>query len=442
MDITLNGLDYVERNGLIPLSASTEPSFCQAGVDVAALCQQIREVGMRPEHFYYDPANPQAPYTYYRGAVRLDFQSLAGKMDQVQAVIQRSEQEISATAARRDFDRLLGLVDPRLAPELFMEAFNFIPDRDKYRLFECLWRFNPHAHDIFTDDFARQAYQFRGVANDLPPVDGDGYARIYFSPATGAEPGEAETWTANVNRALLEACSLPARPVYQGRVHLDGVVSYDSRWSVKEVKVKPGKVTDIQRMDLLDLAQFSSEWTAAGIMKSYQQGARRIKRPWFHQPEGLHAVGHTRRVLMLSLLLAYLEGYQPSDWELLALAAVFHDIGRDSDGYDPGHGQASYARTQDEGLLRWTDTGEREIFRFIVENHDLPDNKAYQRVDRYELGDMQRTLRLYQAFKDADGLDRVRLGDLNPDYLRTGSAPRLLLAAHQLYCQPQLLDQK
>jgi len=43
-------------------------------------------------------------------------------------------------------------------------------------------------------------------------------------------------------------------------------------------------------------------------------------------------------------------------------------------------------------------------------------------------------------FKDADGLDRVRLGDLNPDYLRTASAPRLLLVAHQIYFQPYWLE--
>ncbi len=93
-------------------------------------------------------------------------------------------------------------------------------------------------------------------------------------------------------------------------------------------------------------------------------------------------------------------------------------------------------------MAPWSDKGEQEIFRFVVENHDLADSKAYQRVQGYEARDADRTLRLYETFKDADGLDRVRLGDLNPDYLRTASAPRLLLVAYQLYCQPDWLEQK
>lgn len=35
-------------------------------------------------------------------------------------------------------------------------------------------------------------------------------------------------------------------------------------------------------------------------------------------------------------------------------------------------------------------------------------------------------------FKDADGLDRVRLGDLNVDYLRTDIAKKMPLIAQRL----------
>ena len=39
---------------------------------------------------------------------------------------------------------------------------------------------------------------------------------------------------------------------------------------------------------------------------------------------------------------------------------------------------------------------------------------------------------LLQYFKDADGLDRVRLGDLNTKYLRTETAKRMTLVAQQI----------
>lgn len=473
-----SGFNYAERNALIPLcdlsdqggdspdrwqggqftggknftDKAKEPSPCLAGEeiepppglghldkDAVSWCEQIRAAGMRPEHFYFDPANSQTPWVYWRGVVLLDLPRLEGKVGTVRTIAARLEEEINESVARQDFDRFLDLVDPRLAPELFMEIFTIIPDQDKFRLFERLWRFNQYAHDIFPPDFARKAYQYRKVTGSLPPLDSAGYVRVFVSPASGEEPQRTESWTTNINRALRAASTIPAAPIYEGRVHPGHINSYDGGRQAGKVLVIPGTVEDVRPMDLIDLANFEAELNKAGILDQYRRLAGQIDEGWFHKPEGIHAVGHTRRVLLLSMLLAYLERFTPADQNLLARAAICHDIGREDDGYDPGHGQASYARTCRECLVQWTDPGEDAIFRFIVENHDLPDNKAYQRVQRYQLGEMDRTLRLYDTFKDADGLDRVRLGDLNPDYLRTASAPRLLLVAHQIYFQPDWL---
>ena len=466
-----SGLNYAERNALIPLcdlrdgsepgdgspgrwqglqfaagkkasGEAQEPSSCLDPPDgqVAALCEEIRAAGMRPEHFYFDPANRQTPWVYWRGVVLLDLPSLAGQAGIVKAIADRLEEEINESVVRRDFDRFLDLIDPRLAPELFMEIFTIIPDPDKFRLFERLWRFNPYAHDIFPADFAQKAYQYRKVTASLPPLDSAGWVRIFISLGDGADPYRAQSWTTNINRVLRAASTIPAAPIYQGRVHPDHINSYDGDRQAGKVLVKPGTVEDIRPMDLIDLADFEADMNRAGLLDRYRALAGQIDPGWFHKPEGIHAVGHTRRVLMLSMLLACLEKFSPADRDLLARAAICHDIGREDDGYDPGHGQASYARTCRECLVQWANPEENEIFRFIVENHDLPDSKAYQRVQRYQLGEMERTLRLYDTFKDADGLDRVRLGDLNPDYLRTPSAPRLLLVAHQIYFQPDWLE--
>ncbi len=455
--IDKTGFDFAERNALIPLcdlsgQAGSSPDRGQ-GLQFAAgkkasgeakglppCLEEIRAEGMRPEHFYFNPANDQTPWVYWRGVVLLDLPSLAGKIGAVKVMADRLEDEINESVARRDFDRFLDLVDPRLAPELFMEVFPNIPDQDKFRLFERLWRFNQFAHDIFPPDFAQKAYQYRKVTASLPPLDSAGYVGVFISLASGEEPHRAERWTTNINRALRAASTIPAAPIYRGRVHPDSINSYDGDRLTGKVLVKPGTVEDIRSMDLIDLADFEADMNKAGIMDRYRSLAGQIDAGWFHKPEGIHAVGHTRRVLLLSILLACLERFSPADRDLLAWTAICHDIGREDDGYDPGHGQASYARTCRECLVRWTDPGEKEIFRFIVENHDLPDSKAYQRVQRYQLGEMDRTLRLYDTFKDADGLDRVRLGDLNPDYLRTTSAPRLLLVAHQIYFQPDWLE--
>lgn len=430
-----NKVNFIERNSLIPLTALAASPLKPAGADLESCLKQINEVGLNAGDFYYDPAGKGSPFYYYRGALLLGFDCLEDKIGSCQLLINRMEQEITESLTRRDFARFFDLIDERIAPDIFMEAFNFIPDHDKFRLFEQLWRFNPHAHDIFPEEFAQKAYQYRGVTSARPPADADGFVRIFYSQERGLSPEQAAGWTIDVNRAILKAIAWePVAAIFQGRVHLDHVIAYDHHRAVKEVQVQAGSAELITRLDFIDLRQYEDLKTA-GLIGRYHNYAQQIDRGWFHNPEGIHAIGHTRRVLLLGILLAYLEQYDLADANLLSLAAVYHDIGRENDGYDPGHGTASYNRVMKEQLLTWIDYEDQEILRFIVENHAIPDRSAYQKLDRYHLGDAERTLRLYHAFKDADGLDRVRLGDLNPDYLRTASAQRLLVAAHQLYLE-------
>jgi hypothetical protein len=94
---------------------------------------------------------------------------------------------------------------------------------------------------------------------------------------------------------------------------------------------------------------------------------------------------------------------------------------------------SSYRKLLDKGWLNTEAFEQMEMLKFIIENHALPDQGALKRLDKYRLEDIDRCLQLYSVFKDADGLDRVRINDLNPAYLRTPSAMKLLLAAHQLY---------
>ncbi len=51
----------------------------------------------------------------------------------------------------------------------------------------------------------------------------------------------------------------------------------------------------------------------------------------------------------------------------------------------------------------------------------------------HELTERDESFRLTHLLKDADGLDRVRLGDLNPKYLRTPQAHDLVNFAQSLF---------
>lgn len=429
------GDDFIARNLLIPLSELEDSPYKPMGFAFAPLRDQIATEGLKDDDFYFNPGDAEAPYSYYRGSVLLDFAGIDQKIGEIKILIVRLEKDINESVANRDFDRFLSLVDRRLVPDLFMEVFNFIPDQDKYRLFEKVWRYNENSHDVFTEEFIKKVSKYKGVTASRPVADTEGYVRVYrIKDEEMSLPDKVSSWSTDVNIAIINALPLEPRPtICQGKIHHNNIISFDNDRFKKEIKVKVSGVEQVEAMELINLLDFDDELTKGEIIEKYTLYSSMINNAWFHNPQGIHALGHTKRVLLLSLIICFLENFSEKDQAILGFASIYHDIGRKNDGYDPDHGLASYSKLINEQLLKLDDFHENEILRFLVQNHAIPDQSAYKKINRYALINVERTLRLYDAFKDADGLDRVRLKDLNPEYLRTDSAQRLILAAHQLY---------
>lgn len=162
----------------------------------------------------------------------------------------------------------------------------------------------------------------------------------------------------------------------------------------------------------------------------------------------IHFRPHWARVLMLSLVLGESLGLPDVDLEALAMAAVFHDSRRRNPYMDVGHGDraANYYKTlclqaDSEGVACLLDKGD---IRFdprtylVVKWHDRDDDLGLDAMKHalcdLPLGSQADSKTMYLIFKDADGLDRVRLGQGEPDvrYLRTQAAYDLLPFAHEL----------
>ncbi len=147
---------------------------------------------------------------------------------------------------------------------------------------------------------------------------------------------------------------------------------------------------------------------------------------WFaHKPYGIHGMGHAARVLVWADLIGrqlQAEGI-PLILDAVRWAAVLHDVARLSDGWDTGHG----ARSAD----------------WVMQNRDalpftLPDDlfgrvllccRSHETSDR----DIPVMTPELMCIMDADGLDRVRIDDLNPSFLRTDTARLLVARAWALY---------
>jgi hypothetical protein len=142
-------------------------------------------------------------------------------------------------------------------------------------------------------------------------------------------------------------------------------------------------------------------------------------------PSPLHGVGHTARVMVWAAVLT-----RDTEWfESVVWAATCHDLRRVDDNDDPPHGfrAGTWVRQQLPGKLRQP-LPNLELIASACDWHVCPDRDA--EWDHPVLW----------LLKDADGLDRVRLYDLDPRYLRHPKTRQWITAATRLFQATQELD--
>ncbi len=146
---------------------------------------------------------------------------------------------------------------------------------------------------------------------------------------------------------------------------------------------------------------------------------------WMKPPSSLHGLAHSARVMVWTTVLAG-EGplFEPALW-----AAACHDLRRENDGIDPDHGRRA-ARWVLEDLPRYLEQPPEHLDRIAsaCRWHSHPDREAEWRDE------------LLWLLKDADALDRVRLGDLDERMLRSDAAREQVDAADELYARTRRMS--
>jgi len=177
---------------------------------------------------------------------------------------------------------------------------------------------------------------------------------------------------------------------------------------------------------------------------AWAERAPEVPEHWFRRRSRLHGAGHTRRVHVHAQRLLEELRWGPADAGLVLRAALWHDIGREGDGVEPGHGRLSAERADELGLTADLTFGDADIVRFAIVRHSLPDNGARERAAEpvaggggaRRLAEPERALRVLWLLKDADALDRARLGFgecADPRRLRHPETVELIPFASALY---------
>jgi hypothetical protein len=147
-----------------------------------------------------------------------------------------------------------------------------------------------------------------------------------------------------------------------------------------------------------------------------------VPRAWFVRPDGvdasdtIHGRGHTLRVWVHAQELASELLLAPWQAEALHYAALWHDIGRVNDHADYYHGARGAGRVIGLGLHEGLEPLVREAALFAVTHHCGSEEHA-ERSLAYT-PDPAGVGIVFRVLWDADALDLVRLGNLDPHRLR------------------------
>lgn len=144
----------------------------------------------------------------------------------------------------------------------------------------------------------------------------------------------------------------------------------------------------------------------------------------------MHGLGHIERTILQGGFCAMEEGLDRSDTALLLLACSYHDVGRQDDWVDDLHGWRSAQRI---GAITGRTGEDLKLLQGAVDAHSRKEAVLRETVAGYRPADLDRAVRLAQLLKDADGLDRVRLGDLDPSYLRRETSRSRAGLAFEVY---------
>ena len=271
------------------------------------------------------------------------------------------------------------------------------------------------------DDEAKTSKQIEALPDIINVYRGGNSASTPYS--------ESFSWSLNINVANFFAVRRGTDDGYiaVGTAHRSNIVeAFLESGSEQEVIIDPKNVDVTSVIEVKGLYQLARLLPIVTPM--YQKYRGDMYQLSFAQNSCIHGLAHEARVLLLCLIIAELLDLPVSDRKILAEAAIYHDTQRTNDIVDPTHGKMS-KEYYISNVIR-----PNPLVAFLCEYHCIPDEEAYCEIrkNRVLSKNRRQSTLLYDIFKDADALDRIRFGiqDLDLDMLRLPISKTLTLFAH------------
>lgn len=395
-----------------------------------------------PDDLYITP-NMIYPICYFHNYNYIDLNSIDIRTLEFMDIKKRIEygnKVVSDCINQKNFEKLFVFLDEKISFFAYEKLFEQIPDESKYSIFINIYSIAEYGFSLLQRDFIEKVVQYRpeSVKEELIEhlsiyKDEEGYIEIFRGEGSKSTPHtQALSWTINKSVAIFFATRYnSSSAIYKGKVHFDNIIDYLVNRNEDEIIVFPENIINIQELKMYQTDKILKELEDNKYIKRFAQYNSLLTDDLFKHPDSIHGVLHCRRVLLHVLTLSYLFKLSLQDELTLILCAVYHDIGRENDDEDIYHGFQSFKKVRKHNLINLM--GEQlALVKYIIENHCISDDTAIKNVKKYHITNKEHAVELLKIFKDADGLDRVRLGDLNPKYLRHDISQGLINYAYDL----------
>ena len=406
---------------------------------------------INPDDIYFS-SKGICTYYYFKFPAIVDIFAISSeyaKQMKVEEHITQVTRVLQEKLDERLYDDFFIYVDSRIQMMAFIKLFKQLPDNKKYDFFISVYIHGEYNFQLLRPymDMVMESQDAAYRENMLSKLDkvteDEDFITIYRGQGTDSTPySEAMSWTLSLKTALFFAKRYNMDGVvYQAKVRKKDVIDYINSRHEEEILVKPATLIEVKDLNYIKTSEEINHLNEIGMLSIFHEYKKQLDESLFLNPYGIHGLKHTERVMIHLVSLVNELSLDDEDVDVLMRAALFHDIGRTHDGVDDLHGEKSWEMVEEMNLLsfdsnfkfeEWEEENE-ETIEFIIKNHCLDDATGYRNLEKMKSHQAERIEYLFRIFKDADGLDRVRLGDLDPNYLRLEESKKRILFAEGLY---------
>ncbi|MFP3727713.1 HD domain-containing protein [Priestia filamentosa] len=406
------------------------------------MCRICEKFDVNPEHMYIISSNSKSisAYYYYDFPVFIEIHVMsedAFKTFEVAKRIQFQSEKFKKLLKNKQYETFFALVDERIRITALHKIYEEMPQEERYKHFIDIYTklefgFNHFEKELIDDAISNQPVSVKKTLKEnLNTLSTDDELVIYRGMGDFSTPiNKAYSWTLNLRVADMFANRMGGRfsetdVIYTAKVKKADVIDFLVKRNEDEILVRPWDVYNVQKYDYIKVQEQIDSMGNNGYLYWYNTFKNRIKDELFHNPNGDHGVLHTKRVLFNVLSLCNEFELDDLDTSILCLAAVYHDIGREHDDVDDLHGEKSWDKLSELNIIEELQDNYKiyeedlEIIRFLMKHHCLDDDVALEKISELDTFKTYEEVELlFNIFKDADGLDRMRFDDLNTRYLR------------------------